>query len=141
MIDILEIEQGLWVLEEDGRNVLLKDCERFGITRQDRKSLLNTLSVVVGLLAERERLDPLVHQGFLKRLIRQQGAYDDDVWEVRSDGSSGRVVFVMRAPDAVIVAAVDKRRGCLSNAVNRGVKRWKKFTRENGVSRLPRRWG
>lgn len=39
MIDILKMYEDLFVLEENGQNVLLKDCLKYRISKQERGAL------------------------------------------------------------------------------------------------------
>lgn len=127
MIDILKVEEGLWVLEEEGQNVLLKDCLQFGVGKSERKHLLRILLVMVEKLRSGEMFDPLIQQGWIKKLTRQEKTFFENVWEARDPGSHARVIFVIKDPETVIVAAVDKMKSSLSQAVNRGINRWRKY--------------
>lgn len=140
MIDIIQIENGIWVLEEDGQNVLLADCLKFGIKRQDRKSLMRTLGVASRLLKTGKGLEGLVGQNVLKKLDRQKEASNIGIWEVRADGKRERIVFVLKEPDTIVVSAVEKGKGSLSQAINRGIKRWTTFLKEDEKSPLPKHW-
>ncbi|MDO8518663.1 MAG: hypothetical protein Q7T11_00685 [Deltaproteobacteria bacterium] len=140
MIAILQIENGIWALEEDGRNVLLADCLRFGIKKQDRTSLMNILTAAVGLLREGKNFDVLIRKNQIKKLDREKEAVKENIWEVRSEGWGGRIVFVLKDPDTIIVSAVDKGKGSLSQAINRGIKRWKQFLKEQEKFPLLKHW-
>lgn len=132
MIDILQVEDGIWVLQEDGLNVLLADCQKFGITKAERKGLLLFLREVVQALRQGENVQELVDRRVLKKLERQSKASEENLWEVRADSGSARILFMMMDPDAVIVSAVHKSRGSLRQAVNRGVNRWRNFLKTRG---------
>lgn len=131
MIDILNIENGIWVLVEDGYNVLLSDSAKFGINKQERKQLFRLLLVIAERLTKGESLEPLIKAEMIKKLTRQEKTIFENVWEVRNLSGGGRIIFVRRDPDSIIVSAVVKVHGSLSQAVNRGVNRWRKFLREN----------
>ncbi len=127
MIDIIEVKPGIWVLEEDGQNVLLKDCQQFEIGKQERKTLFQSLEFLAKALQEGRSYAPLIEQCLLKKLQRQKEALELNLWEVRAEGRGERIIFAMREPNLIIVAAVHKSKGGMSQAVNRGVKRWKRF--------------
>lgn len=137
MISILEIEKGIWTLQENGKSVLLLDCLQFGISKQVRKSLMNVLTVVTSRLIRGESLESLVENGLLKKLIRQKEVVGENFWELRNEGQGERIIFTMREPHSIIVAAANKAKGPLNQSINRGVKRWKKFLRENEKSQWP----
>lgn len=132
MIDILKLEEGLWALEEEGQNVLLKDCQKFGINKTERKHLLRILLLVVEKLGSCETLEPLIKQEWIKKLTRQEQTFFENVWEARTPGTGARIIFVIEEPDSIIIAAVDKSKGSLSHAVNRGVNRWRNFLKAKG---------
>jgi hypothetical protein len=140
VINILEVESGIWILEEEGQNVLLKDCQRFGIGKETRKALMDIMSLTATYLAKGESLEPLIELGLLKKLQRQESAVQTDLWEARLVGRGGRLLFVMKRPDSIIVSAVDKNKGSLSQAINRGVKRWREFLKERELSQWPTHW-
>lgn len=127
MVDIIESENGIWSLVEDGQNVLFRDCVCFGISKRERKSLFAILRETTDLLIEGGSLEPLMKKGVLKQLTRQLEAVRENLWEIRSDGKGARLVFVLQNPRTIIISAVDKGKGSLSQAVQRGVKRWKTF--------------
>lgn len=127
MVDILQIQKGVWVLEEEGQSVLVKDSVRYGITKAERKNLLQILSIVAEKLELGESLEPLIGQEFIKKLTRQEKTKFENIWEVRDPGINTRIIFIIEEPDSTIVAAVDKSQGSLSQAINRGVNRWREF--------------
>lgn len=140
MTGIIQVEQGIWILEEEKQNVLLKDCLRFKIEKQARKSLMDILSAVARYLMEGKSLEPLIQSRLIKRLTRQEDAVQENIWEVRAEGWGGRLVFIMKEPNSIVVAAVNKNAGSLSQTVNRGLKRWKNFLKEQRRFQLPRHW-
>lgn len=126
-LDIIVVETGIWTLEEDGKNVFLVDCQKFGILKSERKELLVFLREAVAAFRGSGFIDVLIERGNLKKLSRQKEAVNKDLWEIRRDGDGARILFVRISSDVVVVAAVDKGKGSLSQAVNRGVKRWKNY--------------
>jgi len=132
MIDILQIDEGLWVLEEDGQNVALKDCVKFEITKTKRKDLFLVVVMVAKRLQKRVSLDSLVEQGLVKKLDRQKSVALADVWEARSPGG-GRIIFMIKDPDTIVISAVHKGHGSLTQAVDRGMGRWRRYLKEKGV--------
>lgn len=125
--DIVQVEAGIWSLEENYVNVFLADCHAFGILKAERKEMLLLLREAVAAMLNPKRWDLMVQYGNLKKLTRQQRATFSDLWEVRQDGKGARVLFVRMDPDIVVVAAVHKNASSLSQAVNRGISRWEKF--------------
>ena len=119
------------MLEEDGHNVLLRDCLEFGVSKQDKKHLLRVLVMVAEKLGSYETLEPLIEEEWIKQLVRQEKVLFENIWEARHPGNNARIIFVIREDDSIIIAAVNKSQGSLSQAVNRGVNRWKKFLKEN----------
>lgn len=127
MIGILNIEGGLYVLSENGLDILSSDCVRFGITRNDKKFLLNKLKIFQVFLQQNETTDEFIRLGIIKKLTKQWKAVKYNLWEARDEGSHGRVIFCMLKPDMVIISAVNKVESSLSQAINRGVKRWELY--------------
>lgn len=123
MIDLMKYKLGIYVLAENGQNVFLKDCIAFGIGSQTRKFIERILKETVLCIQNRMGFDRLIKANLLKRLDRQSKAKKYDLWEIREPGGS-RLIFMLQDPDTIILSAVHKGRGNLSNAVNRGVNRW-----------------
>lgn len=130
MYDKLYIEDSLWVLEEDGKNVLLKDSQANGVSKSERKRLFILFLGAAQAIRDGESLDPYLYSGCLKCLDRQEKAVRSNLWEIRDEGSGTRLIFVREDPDTIIVAAVSKRCGNLSQAVHRGANRWAKYKKE-----------
>lgn len=130
MITLSFIEEGIWVLEENGRNVLLKDAVQFGISKLERKFLYQQLSVTARLLKSGDDLAYLIKEGILKPLDRNLKAKKHHLWEIRDVGRGGRLIFVMLKPDTVIVSAVSKRKDSLSQAIHRGINRWEGYLKK-----------
>lgn len=131
--DIIEVEPGIWTLQEDGKNVFLGDCQKFDISKKERRELLLFLRKAVDFF-EKGLVDVLIERGNLKRLSRQPKAMEENLWEVRRDGDGARILFIQVSPGAVVVAAVHKNRGSLSQAVHRGVNRWRSFLKTRSAS-------
>ncbi len=130
MYDIREHSAGLWILEEEGQNVLLKDCLKFSLSKVERVRLFQILREVVAEIQIGGAIDDFISAGELKRLERQKETEGLDVWEVRDPGRGGRIVFIREDPNSIVVAAVDKRQFSHSQAILRGVKRWKSYLKE-----------
>ena len=131
MYVIKEHSPGLWILEEEEHNVLLKDCLKFGLTKVERVWLFQTLQEVVGEIQAGGSVQDFIEAGELKHLDRQKETDGLDVWEVRDPGRGGRIIFIREDSDSIVVAAVDKRKSSHSQAVSRGVKRWKGYLKEH----------
>lgn len=130
MYEIKEHSRGLWVLEEEGQNVLLKDCLKFGLEKAERIWLFQTLQDFVGEIQEGRAIEDFIDQGLVKRLDRQKETEGFDLWEVRDPGRAGRIIFIRKDPDVIIIAAVDKGRFSHGQAIRRGVRRWKNYLKE-----------
>lgn len=131
MIDILYVEDAIWVLEEKGKNVFLQDCLENEIKREDRLVLLDLIrDFSLAIQGDDRLLNGLIKSGFVKKLDKQPKALHYDLWEIRSDGKPQRVILVKINPQLVIVAAVDKSKKSQKNAINRGVNRWKEFLKK-----------
>ena len=131
-IDIIEVGPGIWVIEEEGKNVFLDDCQQFEIDKIERRVLWHYLKEVAQAIREGEEIQPLIDRGILKKLSRQTKAAKQDLWEIRTDWGGARILFIRIDPKLVVVAAVHKSRGSLSHAVNRGVNRWKNYLKAKG---------
>lgn len=130
MFGIIEIEEILWVLTENGRNVLLEDCQKFGISRTDRFFILGLLYSIVEAIRLGDPLESFIEDGVLKKLDRQPKVQTADVWEIRDTGRQTRLIFVRDKMDSIIVSAVSKLHGSLSQAINRGVNRWTNYLKQ-----------
>ncbi len=131
MVAILKIAEGLWVLEEEGQNVLFKDSVAFGLSKAERKHLFWVISMVASCRQQAKSLAPYIKCGYIKKLDRQVTTKNGDVWEARDLCKGGRIIFIIDDNNTVIVAAVHKSRGKLSHAINRGIKRWKKYLKSH----------
>lgn len=134
IIAIIELESGIQTLSEGGVNVLHKDCLRFGMAKTERRELLIYLRQAVAAFREcdEELLKGLLEGRYLKKLERQKKAREENLWEVRKEGRGARILFMRLDSNAVVVAAVEKGAGSLSQAVNRGVNRWRDYLKTKG---------
>lgn len=126
----LKIDENLFVLTEDGQNVLYKDCLKYRISRQKREIVFNNLLTAIKLFEEGVSLRTFQDRGILKKLVYQPKTRLYDVWEIRDEGLGTRLIFIWEKPNTIIVSAVTKRMGSLTQAINRGVNRWKKYLRK-----------
>lgn len=127
MIDILEIDNGVYVLAEKGEDVLSSDCISYGVTRADRRRLMDSLLALSYKILFGRSENDLIQSGVLKKLDRQHKTKRYDVWEVRDEGSHCRLIFLRLHPNMYIVSAVNKGHGSLTQAINRGIKRWELY--------------
>ena len=108
----------------------MKDCLKFGLGKTERIWLFQTLQDFVAEIQNERPVDGFIDEGVIKRLEIQKETEGLNIWEVRDPGRAGRIIFIREDPCAIIVAAVDKGRGSHSQAVRRGVKRWKDYLKE-----------
>jgi len=132
-VSIINIEENVFVLGEADQNVFLLDAVRFDISKKDRIALFDNLTLVARSLFYGEDLDIYERAGILKKLTGQLKAKKYNLWEIRDEATHGRLIFVREDPDAIIVAAVNKGRGRLDQAINRGANRWAKYQRKKSA--------
>lgn len=131
MYVIKEHSRGLWILEENGQNVLLRDCLKFGLGKVERIWLFQTLQDVVAEIQSGNSIEGFIKEDVLKCLDRQKETKELNIWEVRDPGRGGRIIFIRDDPNSIVVAAVNKRRSSHNQAIRRGVKRWKDYLKEH----------
>lgn len=130
MFEIIEIELGIRVLAENDKNVFTSDCQRFRISKEDKKLIYQLLLTIAETIQEGGSLDPHIKKGILKKLERQPKALAHNLWEVRDEGRGTRLIFTIQHPYSIIVSAVSKNKGSLNQAVNRGANRWIKYLKQ-----------
>lgn len=128
----IEGDPNLFVILENGMNVLHDDANRFGISKEKKRELIRIVRSVAktirtdGLVA----LDFLVQEGVLKRIEKQENVQDLKVWETRSNAHGARIFFLLSNANTIIVSAVNKTGNSQSQAINRGIKRWKMLLKQ-----------
>lgn len=101
-IDILQIQEGLYVLTEEGINVLHKDSIRFGLSKEERRILFDNLVLVSQEIQKKASLALFVKARILKQLTKQSKAQKWNLWEIRDEGNQGRLIFVRLDPDVIL---------------------------------------
>ena len=118
---------GLWILEEKGQSVLFKDSLSFALDKHERIWLFQTLQMVVAKIQDGKSVTEFIQSGVLKPLDQQKEVEGFNVWEIRNLGRAGRVIFVRKDQNSIIVAAVNKGQSSHSQAIRRGIRRWKNY--------------
>lgn len=127
-----EGDPNLFVILENGISVLHADANRFGIRKEEKRELIRMVRAAAKTIRTDGigSLESLVQEGVLKRIEREESVKHLNVWEVRSDAHAARIFFLLANPNAIIVSAVNKTHHSQSQAINRGVKRWKLLLKE-----------
>lgn len=123
----------LFVIMENGQSVLHGDAVRFGLSKNEKNTLLAELKSFCNAF----EIDPVsalrkfTDDEILKRLDRDiKAKAQGNLWEIRSPEHGGRIFFILSDDGSVIVSAVNKNVKSKSGkpqteAINRGVNRWK----------------
>lgn len=122
-----ESEKHLFVILENGQNVLNLDAVRFGMARPMKKRLMRILKDLVRKMKTDNGVafEDFIQRGVLKKVHKQESTKNLDMWEMREDSHGGRIFFVMANLNIVVVSAVNKTEFSQSQAINREVRRWK----------------
>ena len=126
-------DPNLFVICENGKDVLNGDAIRCGVSKEIKRELFTVLRAVAKTTRTEGigALELSFGRDVLKRIDRQENVKDLNFWEARSDAHGGRIFFLLIAPNVIIVSAVNKFHYSQSQAVNRGIKRWKTLLKQS----------
>lgn len=128
----VEGDPNLFVVLENDINVLHADANRFGILKEEKRELMRIVRAVAKTIRTdgATSLDLLLREGVLKKIEREQSVKNLSVWEARSEAHGARIFFLLLNPNTIIVSAVNKTYHSQSQAINRGMKRWKMLLKQ-----------
>lgn len=129
MIDLIHLEPGITSLTENGISVLQKDSIRFAISRRQSRFLRRIIKTFSACIQSDFDYGRLIEDGFVRKLERQAKAGQYNLWEAREPGGA-RIIFRIEKPNMIIVSAVQKSRGSLTEAINRGTNRWQSYLKK-----------
>lgn len=124
--NIIRYYENIYSLTNLGHSVLDLDCVKYGVDKIQRRSLVRILRSIAKEIKQGFSINDYIEMGFLKKLVRDVGD-QNNVWEVRDEGHHCRLIFLIDKKKIIILSVANKLNQNLSQAIKRGLKRWKKF--------------